>query len=144
VVTALSDDPEPFMDARLTPCWTPMDPREEIRHGLGEIPQRLLLHRLGPRRQPRTLFPGLGQLPGLLGITRRIRPPRPPMQVLLTREIPYISGVRAVLQQRRLLSGRGLKPKSHASTLTTTTDIPRRERRLDPSRKAGVSTPRSR
>jgi hypothetical protein len=39
----------------------------------------------------------------------------------------------AVLQQRRLLG-----------TLTTTTDIPRRERRFLPCMKAGVSTPHSR
>jgi hypothetical protein len=33
-------------DARLTPGRPPMRPGEEIRHGLGEIPQRPLLHRL--------------------------------------------------------------------------------------------------
>ncbi|GLY75815.1 hypothetical protein Airi01_040820 [Actinoallomurus iriomotensis] len=90
------------------------------------------------------ISPGLGQLPTLFGMPRRTHPPRPPVQVLLTREIPHISGVRAVLQQRRLLGGRGLKPKSHATTLTTTTDISRRERRSLPGRKAGVFTPRSR
>jgi hypothetical protein len=49
--------------------------------------------------------------------------------------------VRAVFQQRRLLGGRGLKPEPHTGTLTTTTDIPRRERRCLLDRKAGVSTP---
>jgi hypothetical protein len=121
-----------------------MRPGEEIRHGLSEIPQRLLLHRLGPRRQPRELSPGLGQLPRLLGIPRRTHPPRPPIQMLLTRKIPHKPGMRTVLQQRRLLSGCGLEPKSHASTLTTTTDILRRERRFLPGLKAGVSTPHSR
>jgi hypothetical protein len=50
------------------------------------------------------------------------------MLMLLDREIPDISGVRAVLQQRLLLNGRGLKPEPHAHTLTTTTDIPRQLR----------------
>jgi hypothetical protein len=121
-----------------------MRPGEEIRHGLGEIPQRLLLHPLGPRRKPSELSSGLGQLPGLLGVPRRTRPPRPPMQMLLTREIPHIPGVRAMLQQHHLLNGRGLKPEPHAKTLTTTTDILRRERRFHPGPKAGVSTPRNR
>jgi hypothetical protein len=66
------------------------------------------------------------------------------MLMLLAREIPHISGVCAVLQQRLLLSGRGRKPEPHARTLTTTTDIPRRERRFLPGLTAGVSTLRSR
>jgi hypothetical protein len=49
-----------------------------------------------------------------------------------------------VPQQRHLLGGRGRKPKPHATTLETTTDIPRRERRFLPGLKAGVSTPRNR
>jgi len=46
-----------------------------------------------------------------------------------------------VLQQRRFLSGRGLEPEPQVSTLTTTTDTLRRERRFLPGRKTGVSTP---
>ncbi|MCW2945484.1 MAG: hypothetical protein JWR24_2201, partial [Actinoallomurus sp.] len=38
--------------------------------------------------------------------------------------------------------GRGLKTKPHPNTLTTTTDISRRERRFLPGLKTGVSTPR--
>jgi hypothetical protein len=66
------------------------------------------------------------------------------MLVLLASKIPDKSGVCAVLQQRRFLGGRGLKPEPHATTLWTTTDIPRRERRALPSLKAGVFTLRSR
>jgi hypothetical protein len=66
------------------------------------------------------------------------------MLMLLTSEIPHISGVPAMLQQHRLLGGCGLEPESHANTLTTTTDIPRRERRFLPGLKAGASTPHSR
>ncbi|GAA4500667.1 hypothetical protein GCM10023191_049350 [Actinoallomurus oryzae] len=65
------------------------------------------------------------------------------MQMLLTREIPHKPGMCTVLQQHRLLSGRGLEPESHANTLTTT-DILGRERRFLPGLRAGVYTPRSR
>ncbi|GLY77575.1 hypothetical protein Airi01_058420 [Actinoallomurus iriomotensis] len=57
--------------------------------------------------------------------------------MLLHREIPHIPGMRTVLQQSRLLGGRGRKPEPHASTLTTTTDILRRERRFLPGMKTG-------
>jgi hypothetical protein len=52
-----------------------MRPGEEIGHGLGEVPERLLLHRLRPSRQPPELPPGLGQLARLLQIARRARVP---------------------------------------------------------------------
>ncbi|MCW2948815.1 MAG: hypothetical protein JWR24_5532 [Actinoallomurus sp.] len=117
---------------------------EEVGHGLGEIPQRLLLHRLRPHRQPPERFTGYGQLATLLPIARRTRPPQPPMLMLLHRKIPHKTGMRAMLQQHPLLGGRGLKTEPHPNTLTTTTDIPRRERRFLPGPKAEVSTPRIR
>jgi hypothetical protein len=129
------------MDTRFAPGRTAMRPGEEITHGLREVPQRLLLHRLRPRRQPPELSPGLGQLTGLLRVAR---PARPPMLMLLTRKIPHKTGMRAMLQQQRLLGGCGLQPKPHATTLKNTTDIPRRERCFLPGLKAGVSTPRKR
>jgi hypothetical protein len=64
--------------------------------------------------------------------------------MLFHREIPDKTGVRAVLQQSRLLGSRGLKPEPHAKTLSTTTDISRRERRFLTGPKAEVSTPRMR
>ena len=51
-----SDDPEPFMHARFTPGRPTVRPGEEVTHGLGEVTQRLLLHRLRPRRQPANSF----------------------------------------------------------------------------------------
>lgn len=69
------------------------------------------------------------------------RPSRPPMFLLLTGEIPHISGVCAVLQRNLLLGGCGLKPKPHVTTLTTVTDIPRRERRSLTGLKAEDFTP---
>jgi hypothetical protein len=49
-----------------------------------------------------------------------------------------------MLQRHRLVYGRGLEPEPHVRTLTTTTDILRRERRFLPGRKTGDSTPRNR
>jgi hypothetical protein len=65
------------------------------------------------------------------------------MLVLLNGEIPHKAGMRTVLQQRRLLGGRGLEPEPHPDTLTTT-DILRRERRFLPGLNARVFTPRNR
>jgi len=56
-------------------------------------------------------------------------------------QIPYKTGMRTVLQQRCLLGGRGLEPEPQVDTPTTTTDIPRRERRFLPGSRTGVSTP---
>jgi hypothetical protein len=68
-------------------------------------------------------------------------PPLPPTLLPFHSEIPYKSGMRAALQQRRLLSERRLKPVSHANTLSTGTDTLRRERHFLPSLKAEVATP---
>jgi hypothetical protein len=132
------------MPTGFTPRRPSVRPSEEIGHGLGEVSQRLLLHRLGSRRQPPEFSSGFGQLTGLLGIARRTRPARPPMLILLNGEVPDKTGMRAVLQQHRLLSGRGRKPEPHTGTLTTTTDKQGRERRFLPGLKTGVSTPHNR
>lgn len=108
-----------------------------------EITQRLLLHLLRTLRQPSELSPSLGQLTGLLRITRRTGSARPPRLVRFNREIPYISGVRAMFRQRLLLSRRGHESEPQTSTLTTTTDILRRKRRYLPGLEAGVRTPRN-
>jgi hypothetical protein len=115
---------------------------EEIRHGLGEIPYRLLLHRLRPRCQPCELLPRFSQLAALFDVAWRACPARPPMLVLFTGKIPHIPGMRAVLQQRRLLGGRGLKPEPHASTLTATTDT-KEGAAFYPGLKTGTFTPRT-
>ena len=68
----------------------------------------------------------------------------PAWRPVLHREIPPRPSMRTMLQRHRLVYGRGLEPEPHASTLTTTTDILRRDRRFFPGCKTGVSTPRNR
>ena len=141
---SLAEDPESLTPARLAPRRPAVDPGDEVRHGLGEIPESLLLHGLGTRRQPRELLSGLGQLTGLFGVARCALPARPPMPMLLYRKIPDKSRVCAVLQQPLLLNERGLKTKSHARTLSAVTDKRRRERCFPSAREAGGQAPRIR
>jgi hypothetical protein len=136
-----SNDSESFVPRGFAPCRPAVSPGEEVRRCLGEIPQRLLLHRLRTVRQPCEFAPCFGQLAALLYMSRRTRPPRPPISVLFHREIPDKAGMSTMLQQRCLLNGRGLKPESHAKTLSTATDIPRGGRRVRPGFTAGPSVP---
>jgi hypothetical protein len=123
VAAALSDDSERLVPARLTPCRSAVRPGKEIAHRLGEIPQRLLLYGLRPGGQPREFSSRFGQLAGLLPISGRARPSRTPMRVLLHRQVPHKTGVRAVFQQHLFLSARRLKSKPHASRLSTAPTI---------------------
>jgi hypothetical protein len=82
-------------------------PGEEVRHCLREIPQCLLLHHLGSFPQPRVVRASGGELSALLQVSRCARLTRPPVGVLLDREIPHVPSVSAVPQQDcLLLSGR--------------------------------------
>jgi hypothetical protein len=70
---------------------------------------------------------------------------RPPVGVLLDCEVPHVAGVRAVLQQRRLLGGRGLQTvAAHVRILASTCDNERGELRFLAGLKAGASAPRIR
>ena len=69
-------------------CWTMIDPAAS--------------HCAGGAR--------LGELTALLGEPRRRRAAALPVGVLFYGQVPHISGMSAVLQQRRLLGGRGLQP----------------------------------
>ena len=111
----------------------------------GEVPQGLLLDRLGTRGQPRVPGSGGGELPALLQVARRARSARVPVGVLLDGEVPDVTGVAAVVPQHRLLGGGGEQPvPGHANTLSDTADIAGEvTRRFLPGLKAGVSAPRS-
>ena len=82
---------------------------EEVRHGLGEVPQRLLLHDDGPGGEPGVVRSGLGQLPALFGEPGHLPAPGPVLVFLLHAQVPHVAGVRAVPHQHRFLLRRRLK-----------------------------------
>src|SRR5262249_1203206 len=118
---------------------------EEGGHRPGEIPQRLLLHRLAAPAQPVVLSADCGELAALLPIPRRARAARVPVRVLIDGQVPDEPGVTAVDPQHRLLGGRRERTaSSHTNTVATTADISGEvKRRFLPGLKTGVSTPRS-
>ncbi|TQL95654.1 hypothetical protein FB559_1162 [Actinoallomurus bryophytorum] len=56
-----ADDPKTLTPTGFTPRRTSVRSSKEISHGLGEVSQRLLPHRLGSRRQSPELSSGFGQ-----------------------------------------------------------------------------------
>jgi len=119
-----SDLPKPFMHTGLTPPRAAMRVTEEVPHGLREIPQRLLLHRLTSSPKPPVLGASLRQLRGLLQIPGSLAT-RLPMLLLLHRQIPHIPRVPTMRQQCLLLLRSRQQPKPrHIRTVTTDTDIP--------------------
>ena len=139
-------NPEPLVPSCLTPRRAPIRILriQECGHRPGEIPEGLLLHRLGSGSQPCMLRPGLGELPALLDIAWRPRAARAPVRVLLDGQIPHVPGVRAVIAHCRFLGGRGQQPVSgHTNTVAMTTDISGGvKQRFLPGPKASVSAPR--
>jgi hypothetical protein len=119
------DLPEPFMHKGLTPGRPAMGAAEKTTHRLGEVAQRLLLHRLRPGRQPVTFGAYLSQLRRLLVVPRRPAPGLPKL-LLLDGQIPHEPCMTAMLQQHHLLSGcwQQSKPR-HSRKLATATDTNR-------------------
>ena len=116
------DLPKPLMHTGLAPCRAAVRAGEKVLHGLCEIPQRLLLHRLTPGIKPPVLGADLGQLRGLLDVAGSLAP-RLPMLLLLHRQIPHKPRIAAVRQQGILLLSNRQQPKPrHSRTVTTTTD----------------------
>ena len=140
-------DPESLVPPGLAPRRPPgrVARAEEGGHGLGEVAQRLLLHRLGACGQPRVPRSRPGELPALLQVARRARPAWAPVAVLLDGQVPHVPSVRAVAPQHRFLGGRGEQPvPGHTNTLANTTGLSGEvKRRFLPGLKAGVSMPRS-
>ena len=110
---------------------------EKVTHRLGEVPQRLLLHRLRAGRQPVVLGAGRGQLSTLFAIAGRAAT-RLPVPLLLDGQVPHIPGVATMLRQHSpLLSGRKPPVTRHASNLAGTTDkLSKGEAALPPPTKA--------
>jgi len=139
-------NPEPLVPSSLSPRRVPgrVLRIQECGHRPREIPERLLLHRLGSSSQPCVLRPGLGELSALLYIARCPGAARMPVRVLFDGQIPHISGMRAMIAQCRLLRGRGEQPvPGHTNTVAMTTDISGGvKRRFLPGLKAWVSASR--
>jgi hypothetical protein len=116
---------------------------EEVRHGLGEVPQSLLLHHLAASGQPSERDAGLGQLRCLRAVPRRALAPGTPPQLLLDGEVPHEPGVRAMLSQDPLLGGGNNQAVAgHTSKLSNHTDIyGGGEAAFPHPPEAGVSTP---
>jgi hypothetical protein len=131
------DLPESLMQIGFAPGRAAVGSGEEVAHRLSEVPQRLLLHRLGAGRQPVVLGAGRGQLRALLVVAGRAAS-RLPMLLLLDGQVPYIPGVATMLtQQRRLLGSRKQPVSRHPSNLSATTDkSPKGDAALSPPAKA--------
>ena len=123
-MTRLKPDlPEPFMHARLAPCRASVRTSEEVLHGLREVPERLLLHRLTASPKPFILGTGLRQLRGLLSVAGSL-PAGLPVLLLLDRQVPHIPSISAVRRQDLLLLGcRHEAEPRHNRTVIITTDI---------------------
>jgi len=120
------DLPKSFVHTGFAPPRLAMRPGEKELHGLGEIPQRLLLNGLTSGPEPSVLSTSLCQLPTLLQIAGNLATWLPVL-LLFHRQIPHIPRVPAVRQQHlRLLGSRQQSEPRHTRTVATTTDIPRR------------------
>jgi hypothetical protein len=119
------DDTETFVSTSLSPSRPAMSTGEEVLHGLIEVTEGLLLHRLASESQPSVFAASGRELPALRKVTRGTRPTKMPPRVLLTREIPNEPRMRAVLPQHCFLGGRRKHSiTAHTKTLKTATDIP--------------------
>ena len=140
-------DPKPLIPACLSPRRPPgrIVRVEERGHCLSEVPQRLLLDRLGARSQPGVLRPYGGQLATLFHETGGALPARVPVLVLLDGQVPHVPGLAAVVPQHRVLGGCGEQSVSgHTNTLASTPDILGEvRRRFLPVLKTEISAPPS-
>lgn len=138
-----SDLPESFVLAGLPPCRATVGAVEKVAHRLSKVPQRLLLHRLRPGRQPIVFGTSHSQLSTLLVITGRSAA-RLPVLLLLYRQIPHKPSVLTVFAQYCGLLRAGKQPKpAHIKNIGATTDNLSKggSRRFLPQLKPRVSTP---
>ncbi|AFV14829.1 hypothetical protein OEM_p100840 (plasmid) [Mycobacterium intracellulare subsp. yongonense 05-1390] len=113
-----------FVHIGFAPPRAAMRAGEEVAHRLREISQGLLLHGLRARRQPAVFGTRGGQLSALLVIARGATT-RPPMQLLLDRQVPHIAGMATMLGQHHRLPGSRKQPiPRHPANLALTTDNP--------------------
>jgi len=117
------DDPEALVSAGLAPSGPAVGAGEVISHGLGEVPERLLLHYVAAFGQPSVLGTGFGELDGLREVPWHGAAAGTPPGLLFDGEVPDVPGVRAVPGQDGLLCWRRCQPVAgHESDLVATTD----------------------
>jgi hypothetical protein len=118
---------------------------EQVHHGLGKVPQCLLLNHLGACTQPLELGASLGELSALLQVARSAATSGPPRGLLLDREVPHEPGMRAGAFQHCFLDrSRFQAVPGHSNTISGSNDIPEEvKRRVLHGPKAVVSTPPS-
>lgn len=104
-----TNNPESLVPPSGAPRRAVMGALAPVTHGVGEVPQRLLLHGLRALAQPPTLRPRLSQLTALLDeVGAPASGPRPAQ--LLHRQIPHQPGMPALPEQQRLLRGCRIHP----------------------------------
>ena len=115
--------PKPFVLRSLPPRRLAVGASEVVRHGLGEVPKRLLLDHLAPSGQPRIRCASHGQLRCLHEIARRPSASWAPPRLLLHRKVPDEPGMRTMPPQNDLLFWRRHQPiAAHDSNVLATTD----------------------
>jgi hypothetical protein len=106
----------------LSPGRTTVSADKKVAHRLSEISQCVLLHGLRTGSQPCVFGTCRGQLTTLL-VVPRYTTSRPPIRLLLDRQVPYIPGVTTMLGQRHGLLCRRKQPIArHTYNVTTATD----------------------
>ncbi len=106
-----TDDTEAVVQSGSAPGRPPVRTAVEVPESLVEVAQRLLLHGLRPSPQPAECSPCLSQLPRLFREPGRGAFVASPHRPLLKGKVPDVSGVPALLQQRRLLRASRIQPK---------------------------------
>ena len=107
-----SDDTEALIPLGLPPRRHPMSPGVEALPRLREVSQSLLLHHLGTSAEPAMLGAGRRELLALLQVTRRTVPARPPVRLLLHRQVPHVPSMSTVLPEL------GFPPRRRHETVT--------------------------
>jgi hypothetical protein len=138
-----ADNPETFITPGFAPGRPAVRSRKEICHRLGEVPQRLLLYHLAAAPEPTKLGACVGKLAALLQVARSSAAPGTPPGLLLNGEVPYEAGVRAMVSQHCLLSGRRYQAVTrHSNVISKTISNPEEvKRRVLPGLKSETLTP---
>ncbi len=118
------DNPESLAAPGLSPPGPSMSTPEEMLHGVGEVPQCLLLDHLASIAQPLMLRASRSQLPALRHISRRAPASGTPPRLLFDGQVPHESCLGAVVFEDHLLSGCGTQPvAAHANTISRASDV---------------------